>query len=159
MTSSKLPESRTHVVLYDADRDIGLEQIDVGHLQDQQLLWIDVECNDAGLVDEIGRRLGLPAAAIAALQRLESTPYLENFGDCFHLQAVAVEHEGALKFNDTVLTLRSLPGTPLPEPAKSFLASADGFSLHAGVAAGADDRKKVERLCRYIARPPIATGR
>ena len=31
--------------------------------------------------------------------------------------------------------------------------------LHAGVAAGAEDRKKVERLCRYIARPAIATGR
>ena len=31
--------------------------------------------------------------------------------------------------------------------------------MHAGVAAGADERKKVERLCRYIARPPIAAGR
>ncbi len=106
MTTSTLPESCAHVVLYDADgadRDLGLEQIDVGHLQDQQLLWIDVECDDAGLVDEIGRRLGLPAEAIAALQRMESTPYVENFGDCFHLQAVAVEHEGALKFNGTVL--------------------------------------------------------
>ena len=29
-------------------------------------------------------------------------------------------------------TLRSLPGTPLPEPSKPFLTSADGFSLHAG---------------------------
>ncbi len=28
-----------------------------------------------------------------------------------------------------------------------------------GGAAGVDERKKVERLCRYIARPPIATGR
>ena len=56
-------------------------------------------------------------------------------------------------------TLQSLPGPPRPEPSKPFLASADGFSLHAGVAAGADDRKKVERLCRYIARPAIATGR
>ena len=35
----------------------------------------------------------------------------------------------------------------------------DGFSLHAGVSAGADERKKVERLCRYLARPAIATGR
>ena len=40
-------------------------------------------------------------------------------------------------------TLRSLPGTPLLQPSKPFPASADGFSLHAGVAAGADDRKKV----------------
>ncbi len=56
-------------------------------------------------------------------------------------------------------TLHSLPGTLLPEPDKPFLAKTDGFSLHAGVAAGADERKKVERLCRYIARPAIATGR
>jgi hypothetical protein len=56
-------------------------------------------------------------------------------------------------------TVQSLTGTPLPQPAKPFLASADGFSLHAGVAAGADERKKVERLCRYIARPAIAEGR
>jgi len=56
-------------------------------------------------------------------------------------------------------TLRSLPGTTRRARDKPFLASADGFSLHAGVAAGADERKKVERLCRYIARPAIATGR
>jgi hypothetical protein len=32
----------------------------------------------------------------------------------------------------------------------------DGFSLHAGVAAKAQERKKLERICRYIARPPVA---
>ena len=52
-----------------------------------------------------------------------------------------------------------LPGQPLPAPTQPFLPTADGFSLHAGVAAGADERQKVERLCRYIARPAIATGR
>lgn len=101
-----LPEGCAHVILYDADgadRDVGLEQIDVGRLQDQQLLWIDVECDDADLVNSIGRRLGLPAAAIAALQRMDTTPYVENYGECFHLQAVAVEHEGALRFDGTVL--------------------------------------------------------
>lgn len=106
MATSTLPEECVHVILYDADgadRDLGLEQIDVGHLQDQQLLWIDVECDDDDLVEAIGRRLGLPAEAIAALQRMDSTPYVENYGTCFHLQAVAVEHEGALKFNGTVL--------------------------------------------------------
>jgi hypothetical protein len=34
-----------------------------------------------------------------------------------------------------------------------------GFSLHAGVAARADQRKKVERLCRYIARLAVAEPR
>jgi len=34
-----------------------------------------------------------------------------------------------------------------------------GFSLHAGVATKAHQRKKRERLCRYIARPPVAEKR
>jgi hypothetical protein len=34
-----------------------------------------------------------------------------------------------------------------------------GFSLHAGVAARADERKKLERLCRYIARPAVSEKR
>lgn len=106
MATSTRPEGCVTVILYDADgpdRDLGLEQIDIGHLQDQQLLWIDMECDDADLVEAVGRRLGLPAEAIAALQRMDSTPHVENYGDCFHLQAVAVKHEGALKFTGTVM--------------------------------------------------------
>jgi hypothetical protein len=34
-----------------------------------------------------------------------------------------------------------------------------GFSLHAGVAARADERKKLERLYRYIARPAVSEKR
>ena len=34
-----------------------------------------------------------------------------------------------------------------------------GFSLHAGVAARADQRQKFERLCRCISRPAIAEQR
>ena len=34
-----------------------------------------------------------------------------------------------------------------------------GLSLHAGVAVPARDRARLERLCRYVARPPLATGR
>ncbi len=39
------------------------------------------------------------------------------------------------------------------------LASANGFSLHAGVAAEADQRVKLERLCRYISRPTVSVER
>jgi len=39
------------------------------------------------------------------------------------------------------------------------LGRAAGFSLHCGVAAGAHQRAKLERLCRYIARPAIANER
>ena len=34
-----------------------------------------------------------------------------------------------------------------------------GFSLHAGMAARADERKKLERLCRYISRPAVSEKR
>ena len=34
-----------------------------------------------------------------------------------------------------------------------------GFSLHAGVATRANEREKLERLCRYIARPAVSTKR
>jgi len=50
------------------------------------------------------------------------------------------------------------------EPAReeennSKLAKANGFSLHAGVAAQAHQRRKLERLCRYITRPAVSTER
>jgi len=38
-------------------------------------------------------------------------------------------------------------------------ASWNGFSLHAGVSCRKDERKKLEKICRYIARPPIAKER
>ena len=34
-----------------------------------------------------------------------------------------------------------------------------GLSVHANVAVPARDRKRLERLCRYVARPPVATER
>ncbi|MEJ8569426.1 transposase [Elongatibacter sediminis] len=34
-----------------------------------------------------------------------------------------------------------------------------GFSLHAATVSEAHQRSKLERLCRYITRPPIATKR
>jgi len=33
------------------------------------------------------------------------------------------------------------------------------MSLHAAVGAPAHDRRRLERLCRYVARPPLATDR
>ena len=38
-------------------------------------------------------------------------------------------------------------------------ARANGFSLQAGVAAAADKRAKLERLCRYFTRPAVSTER
>jgi hypothetical protein len=55
--------------------------------------------------------------------------------------------------------LQTIP-PQLEEPAGSTrVARLNGFSLHAGVAARAGQRGKVERLCRYIARPAISKQR
>ena len=43
---------------------------------------------------------------------------------------------------------------PRPEVAES-----SGFSLHAGIAATASQRDKLEHLARYVSRPPVATER
>ena len=40
-----------------------------------------------------------------------------------------------------------------------LVARQSGFSLHAGVACQSNQRKKLERLCRYITRPAIAEQR
>src|SRR5205085_3016939 len=40
-----------------------------------------------------------------------------------------------------------------------LLGKVEGFSLHAGVSAKAYQRDKLERLCRYISRPPVAAHR
>jgi len=54
-----------------------------------------------------------------------------------------------------VFTLQTLPG--IEEPFSGGQAA--GFSLHAGVATKANQRDKLERLCRYITRPAISEKR
>ena len=54
------------------------------------------------------------------------------------------------------LTLQTLPSRGEFEQG---LARANGFSRHAGVVAAADERDKLERLCRYITRPAVSTER
>ena len=54
------------------------------------------------------------------------------------------------------LTLRTAPTLPKPKP---FLAKYSGFSLHAGTFCPAKDKKKRERLCRYISRPSLSEER
>ena len=56
-----------------------------------------------------------------------------------------------------MFTLQTLPACD--EPLDAGVGRVAGFSLHAGVAARADERKKLERLCRYISRPAIAENR
>ena len=56
-----------------------------------------------------------------------------------------------------VFTLQTLPGCEAPF--EGGAGQVAGFSLHAGVSARADQRHKLERLCRYISRPALSEKR
>ena len=46
-----------------------------------------------------------------------------------------------------------------PEKQGSLCAAVNGFSLHAATAIGANQKRKLENICRYILRPPVASER
>lgn len=56
------------------------------------------------------------------------------------------------------LVLKTIPSADHAS-GTGLVATQSGFSLHAGVAVGGGERKKLEKLARYIARPPIAQDR
>ena len=58
-----------------------------------------------------------------------------------------------------VFTLQTLPDVGSDNLSTTVVGEVSGFSLHAGVATKANERAKLERLCRYITRPPISTKR
>jgi hypothetical protein len=57
-----------------------------------------------------------------------------------------------------VFTLQTIPAWE-EDDRFTQVAKESGFSLHAGVAAEAWERQKVERLCRYISRPAVSEKR
>ena len=85
---------------------------------------------------------------------------IEEGSSLDQLQAVSVQYRIAIgpQAGRKALTLYSIP--PLEDdPAPGLVAKIAGFSLHAGTACEVWQRSKLERLCRYITRPPIATKR
>ncbi len=64
--------------------------------------------------------------------------------------------------NRAARTARDLSRRPSPareeEPRKGVAQDA-GLSLHAGIGVEADQREKLERLTRYVSRPPMAEER
>src|SRR5690606_32690393 len=57
------------------------------------------------------------------------------------------------------MLLQTVAAQPEEEEPRKRLAQASGFSLHAGIGIDAGQRKKLERLCRYISRPAVAADR
>lgn len=115
------------------------------------------------LVGTIARRVG---------RKLERQGLLERDIENSYLSAEAVEDDPMAQLQGHSITYRIAVGPQagrkvftvqtLPASDKKNddrVGKMAGFSLHAGVAAGADERDKLERLCRYISRPAVSEKR
>jgi hypothetical protein len=56
-----------------------------------------------------------------------------------------------------VFSLQTSPGRA--DESRKGVAQYAGFSLHAGIGVEADQREKLERLTRYVSRPPVSVER
>jgi len=132
-----------------------------------RLVFVPVPAPSAGelrqLVQQIATRVGrsLERAglitreienAYLAFDPAEESPMHGLLGSSITYRIATGPREG-----QKVFTLQTLP--PEPDAPRREVAESSGFSLHAGLAATASQRAKLERLARYVSRPPVATGR
>jgi hypothetical protein len=89
-----------------------------------------------------------------ALETSDDEAMQQLYGHSITYRIAIGPHQGR-----KVFTLQSLPPVEEPKAGSSRVAEVAGFSLHAGVAAEAHQRDKLERLCRYIARPAVSEKR
>ncbi|MGB5738519.1 MAG: transposase, partial [Woeseia sp.] len=112
-----------------------------------------------GLVQRIAERIGRSLErsglitrdidnAYLAFDPAEEAPNHGLLGSSITYRIATGPREGQKVF--TLQTLPAEPDAPRPEVAES-----SGFSLHAGIAAKASQRDKIERLARYVSRPPV----
>ena len=105
-------QARMRAILFDADGDdrpLAAAEIGRTQLGERQLLWIDIEEDTTGgadaLLESLASTLQLGDAAMEILRERGDAVRLQNVGDWFLAQVVAVEHEGGLRFNGRVLAI------------------------------------------------------
>ena len=105
------PQAGLRVLLFDSegeDRDLDEADIDIDALGEHQLLWVDLQDNEAGdadaCLDRLVERLRLQDGR-DALRALNGTPMLQNFGDWFLVAVNAVEGKGKLRFEGRGLAI------------------------------------------------------
>ena len=117
------------------------------------------------LVHKIAHRVGRYLERQGWLERDAENDYLAldtSDDDPFSvLQGHSITYRIALgpQAGRKVFTLQTLPPVDIDEMHSAAVGEVAGFNLHAGVAARADQRRKLERLCRYIARPAVSEQR
>jgi len=116
-----------------------------------------------GLTQTLAHRIGRYLERKGLLERDAEYAYLTSdagevdameqlFGSSITYRIAVGPHRGR-----KVVTLQRLPDGK--EPLHDGVGKVGGFSLHAGVSARAEQRTKLERLCRYISRPAISENR
>jgi len=119
----------------------------------------------ADLVAEVSRRVGL-------LLDERGLSDADGLGEAFQellWEEPALASLGAAAAQGTV-ALGPMQGFPQPRvrvegfsptarPKGRRCAEAEGYNLHANVSIKAGDRERLERVCRYIARPPLSNSR
>jgi hypothetical protein len=116
-----------------------------------------------GLVQRIAERIGRSLERSGLITRDIENAYLAfDPGEEVPINAllgasITYRIATGLREGQKVFTLQTLPAEP--EAPRREVAESSGFSLHAGIAAKASLRDKLEHLARYVARPPVATER
>lgn len=115
------------------------------------------------LADKLSQRIATHLEQRGLLERDAENSYiqLELHDDCPmpQIHGHSITHQIAVgpQQGRKVFTLQSLPATPTSD--FESVANVAGFSFHAGVCAESNQRNKLERLCRYIARPAVSENR
>ncbi len=115
------------------------------------------------LADRIARRVGRYLERHGLLERdaqhsylagetVEADPMDQLLGHSITYRIAVGPQQGR-----KVFTLQTLPAWD--DSFGDEVGKVAGFSLHAGVMARADERQKLERLCRYISRPVVSEKR
>ncbi len=114
------------------------------------------------LLDALSRRIVCVLERRGLLIADPEYPYLdlEPGSSLDHLQAASIAYRIAIGPNAgrKALVLYRLPRLE-ETPERALLAKVAGFSLHAATVCEAWQQSRLERLCRYVTRPPIATKR
>ena len=118
------------------------------------------------LTQTLARRIGRYLERQGLLERDAENSHLTHLvGDDFEAGAMGQVLGSSITYRIAfgpergrkVFTLQTLPACD--ELFDEGVGKVAGFSLHAGVAARADQRRKLERLCRYITRPAVSEKR
>lgn len=88
------------------------------------------------------------------LEHLETDPMQQVHGHSITYRIAIGPQQGK-----KVFTLQTLLPKEAADDRFSQVAMAGGFSLHAGVATLSHQRQKLERICRYVARPAVSEQR